>query len=76
MNAATVKKKPGAPTLAAAIRTCMPPPSAAEVKLRLADLGQAAKAAGEGKVLSALLKANAPLGPFLASVSSYSPFLR
>jgi glutamate-ammonia-ligase adenylyltransferase len=76
MNAATVKKKAGAATLAAMIRTCMPPPAAAEVKSRLADLMQAATASGHGKALSALLKANKPLGPFLASVASYSPFIR
>jgi [glutamine synthetase] adenylyltransferase / [glutamine synthetase]-adenylyl-L-tyrosine phosphorylase len=76
MNAAKAKKRPSGKNLAAVLKPCLAAPGVAEVKDRLADLKEAAAAAGVGKALTALLKSNAALGPFLAAVMSYSPFLR
>jgi glutamate-ammonia-ligase adenylyltransferase len=76
MNAVKAKKPPTAKSLAAAIVPCLKAPAASEVKERLTELNEAAVEAGVAKPLAALTKAHADLGPFLAAVMAYSPFLR
>jgi glutamate-ammonia-ligase adenylyltransferase len=76
MNAVKTKKRSAAKTLAGALNPCLKPPAASEVKARLADLKESATEAGVAKPLDTLLKTHAVLGPFLATVMAYSPFLR
>lgn len=76
MNAAKPTKRPRKKLLAATINPSLKAPGAAEIKRRLGELAEAAAEAGAEKPLAGLLKSNADLGPFLAAVMSYSPFLR
>ena len=76
MSPAKPRKSPPKKTLAAAVDPCLKPPGKQEVKQRLADLTEAAADAGADKAFAALLKTNKALGPFLAAVAEYSPFLR
>jgi [glutamine synthetase] adenylyltransferase / [glutamine synthetase]-adenylyl-L-tyrosine phosphorylase len=62
--------------LAAAIDSCVCRPDKDVVKQRLAELAEAAAEVGVEQAFSSLIKANKGLGPFLASVAHYSPFLR
>jgi len=62
--------------LASAIGSCLRQPAKKVVKQRLAELDEAAVEAGVGDALAAVLNAHSTVGPFLASVAEYSPFLR
>lgn len=70
------KKSPTKKTLAAAVRPCLKPPGKRTVKARLAEFEEAAVEAGVGEAFAKLLGTNETLGPFLAAVADYSPFLR
>ena len=76
MTAAKKKKTGTTRSLATAIDSCMKPVAAKEVRQRVAELTEAATEAGVEKALASLMKANAALGPFIASVMAWSPFLR
>jgi glutamate-ammonia-ligase adenylyltransferase len=76
MRPANLRKSPARKILSEAIDPCLKQPGKQVLKQRLSDLTAAAADAGVGKSFGALVKARRALGPFLASVAEYSPFLR
>lgn len=76
MKTAKRSKSRTARSLATEIESCLKAPPAKEVKHRLAELTEAAEEVGVDKALAALVKSKTGLGPFLASVMEWSPFLR
>ena len=76
MAAAKGKRRSASSSLAAAVKPRLRLARAAARKARLAELREAAAAAGMAKKLEAMLGKHAELGPFIASVLDYAPFLR
>ncbi len=76
MAAARGKRRTASSSLAAAIKPRLRLAKAAARKQRLAELREAAAAAGMAKKLDAIFDKHEKLAPFVTSVLDYAPFLR